>query len=138
MSFLLDTNVVSETRKRVPDGNVMAWLQRTDQKDLFVSVLTLGELAKGVAKLAKSDPVAASSLGRWLGGIVELFSDRIVAVDTPIAFAWGRLNADRSLPAIDSLLAASALVRGLTLVTRNVKHVEATGVALLDPWQHRR
>ncbi len=137
MSFLLDTNVVSETRKRVPDRNVMAWLEGVDQRDLYVSVLTIGELTKGVARRRRRDPRGAESLGHWLRGIEELFSDRLVPVDGEIATVWGELNAEAPLPVIDSLLAATAKVRGLALVTRNVKEVARTGVGCVNPWDQR-
>ncbi len=134
MSFLLDTNVVSETRRRTPDPNVLAWLQRTDQKDLYISVLTIGELTKGVARRARTDPRAAASLDHWLRGIQRMFSDQVIPVDADVAAAWGRLNADSPLPVIDSLLAATAKIHGLTLVTRNVRDVARTGVSHLNPW----
>ncbi len=134
MSFLLDTNVVSETRKRAPDHNVLAWLEATDHRDLHISVLTIGELEKGVALHRRRDPVAAASLEHWVRGITEFYSDRFIPIDGPVAAAWGRLNADRPLPVIDALLAATAQVRGLTLVTRNVKDIEATGVPFINPW----
>ena len=135
MSFLLDTNVISETRRRRPDPNVIAWLESTAQQDLFVSVLTLGELAQGVARHRRKDAAAAASLDHWLTGIRELFADHVIPIDTETAMVWGRLNAERPLPVIDSLLAATALAHGHTLVTRNVKDVEGTGVSFVDPWE---
>lgn len=134
MSFLLDTNVISETRRRTPDRNVLAWLQASDQQDLYISVLTIGELTKGIARLGKSDPRAAASLDHWLRGIEQMFSERVIPIDIDVAAAWGRLNADAPLPVIDSLLAATAKIHGLTLVTRNVADVARTGVSLLNPW----
>ncbi len=134
MSFLLDTNVISETRKRNPDRNVLAWLQAADQAGLFISVLTIGELTKGIALHRRRDPGAAASLAHWLHGIEELFADRIILIDAPIARIWGELNVERPLPVIDSLLAATAKVRGFTLVTRNVKDVQSIGVAVVSPW----
>ncbi len=134
MSFLLDTNVVSETRKRYPDPKVLSWLQRVNQADLFISVLVIGELVKGIAQLRRRDPQAAASLEHWLRGIEQLFSDRIILIDASIAKTWGDLNADQPLSVIDSLLAATAKVRGLTLVTRNVKDVKVTGVSIINPW----
>ncbi len=134
MSFLLDTNVVSETRRRNPDPNVLAWLQRTDQADLYISVLTIGELTKGVARRARTDPRAAASLDHWLRGIQRMFSDQVIPIDTDVAAVWGRLNAGSPLPVIDSLLAATAKIHGLTLVTRNIRDVVRTGVSHLNPW----
>ena len=137
MSFLLDTNVVSETRKRTPDRNVLAWFDDTDHQDLHVSVLTIGELTRGIARRRRRDPRSADSLEHWLRGIEELFSDRVIPIDASIATAWGNSDADQPLPVIDSLLAATAKVRGLTLVTRNVKDIEPTGVAWINPWDSR-
>ncbi len=117
MSFLLDTNVLSETGKRLPYQNVITWLQQRDQTELYISVLTLGELAKGIARRRKTDQPAAASLAHWLDGIELLFSDRIIAIDPAIAGVWGELHADRNLAVIDSLLAATAKVHDLTLVT---------------------
>ncbi len=137
MSFLLDTNVVSETRKRTPDRNVLAWFDDTDQQDLHISVLTIGELTKGIARRRHRDPRSAAGLEHWLRGIEELFSDRVIPIDASIATAWGNLDAGRPLPVIDSLLAATAKVRGFTLVTRNVKDIEPTGVPCINPWDSR-
>lgn len=133
MRYLLDTNILSETRKPHPDERLLAWLDGVDQKDLFVSVLTLGELAKGIAKMRRRDPRAADSLERWRLGILELFDDRLIPVDSEIATLWGELSVDRSRPAIDTLLAATAKARGLAFVTRNTKDMAGTGVKLVDP-----
>ncbi len=137
MTFLLDTNVVSETRRRTPDRNVLAWFDDTDQQALYISVLTIGELTKGIARRRRGDPRSAAGLEHWLRGIEELFSDRVIPIDTSIATAWCNLDAGRPIPVIDSLLAATAKVRGFTLVTRNVKDIEPTGVACLNPWDSR-
>lgn len=134
MSFLLDTNVLSETRKRLPHQNVITWLQQRDQTELYISVLTLGELAKGIARRRKTDQPAAASLAHWLDGIELLFSDRIIPIDPAIARVWGELNAERNLVVIDSLIAATAKVHDLILVTRNIKDIETTGVKHLNPW----
>ena len=132
--FLLDTNVISETRRRTPAPRVVAWLGRADPAALFISVLTLGEIAKGVASLARRDPEAAAPVGEWFAGIRRHFADRLVGIDPAIAEEWGRLSAARPLPVIDGLLAATARVRGLTLVTRNVDDVAGTGAPTLNPW----
>ena len=112
----------------------MAWLAEADQGSLFVSVLTIGELAKGVAKYRRRDPRAADSLAHWLRGIETLFSDHVLPIDGRIATAWGELSAHEPLPVIDALLAATAQVHGLTIVTRNVSDIERTGVPHLNPW----
>lgn len=134
MSFLLDTNVISETRKRIPHRSVIAWLQQRDHKELYISVLTIGELAKGIARRRKTDRNVAASLEHWLLGIEELFADRVIPIEPATARAWGELNADQNLAVIDSFLAATAKVYDLTLVTRNVKDIETTGVRYFNPW----
>jgi len=135
--YLLDTNIISETRKARADGGVMAFLSAADATALFLSVLTLGELRKGVAAKRRTDPVAAGRLGVWVDGIETTFVDRILSIDAPVARLWGEQSADRGLPVIDALIAATALVHGLSLVTRNTRDFEATGVPLVDPWQTR-
>jgi toxin FitB len=135
--YLLDTNVLSETRRSRPDGGVIAFLSAAEPTGLFLSVLTLGELRKGVAAKRRSDPATADRLGAWVDGIETTFADRILPIDAAIARRWGELSSDRSLPVIDTLIAATALDHGLTLVTRNLRDVQATGVPFLDPWQAR-
>jgi predicted nucleic acid-binding protein len=135
--YLLDTNVISETRKTRPDNGVVSFLSVADAAGLFLSVLTLGELRKGVEAKRKTDPNAADQLAAWVDGIETTFADRIVPIDTATARCWGELSARRSLPVIDTLIAATAMSRGFTLVTRNTRDVETTGVALVDPWQTR-
>ena len=129
--------MVSETRKRRPDPAVVGWLQGVDPGEIYVSVLTIGELAKGIAKRRESDPAAADDLAHWLRGIELLFADRVLPVDNAVAMAWGELSVRRSLPVIDSLLAATATVHGLTVASRNVRDFERSGVALLNPWDSR-
>ena len=135
--YLLDTNVISETRKTRADPSVTAFLDAADSAGLFLSVLTLGELRKGVAARRRSDPVAADRLGAWVDGIETMFADRVLPVDATVARLWGELTAGRSLPVIDTLIAATAIASGLTLATRNTRDVEATGIPLVDPWQTR-
>ncbi len=135
--YLLDTNVISETRKSRADGGVMAFLSAADATGLFLSVLTLGELRKGVEVKRRTDPIAADQLDAWVDGIETTFADRLLSVDVAVARRWGELSADRSLPVIDTLIAATAIGHGLTLVTRNTRDVGSTGVPLVDPWQVR-
>lgn len=135
--YLLDTNFISETRKARADSGVIAFLSAAEAAGLFMSVLTLGELRKGVAAKRRADPDAADQLGAWVDGIETTFADRILPIDTATARRWGELSANRSLPVVDTLIAATAISHGLTLVTRNTRDVESTGVPLVDPWQAR-
>ena len=135
--YLLDTNVISETRRIRADSGVMAFLSAADTAGMFLSVLTLGELRKGVEAKRMTDPVAADRLGAWVDGIETTFADRLLPVDAAVARRWGELSVGRSLPVIDTLIAATAIGHGLTLVTRNSRDVASTGVPLVDPWQVR-
>jgi hypothetical protein len=137
VSFLLDTNVISETRRKRPDPRALSWLRRADPAALHISVLTLGEISKGVAKHSRHDKAQAAALRRWLDAIRMVHAERIVPIDAEIAETWGRLAAKRPLPVVDGLLAATALVRGMTLVTRNIADVADTGVTVVDPWSAR-
>src|SRR5215207_1822561 len=120
MSFLLDTNIISEGRKRSPDPNVQAWFLAVRQEELFLSVLVVGEVRQGVERLRRRDPLQASSYERWLLRLRREYADRILPVTESIAEEWGRLSVPDPLPQVDGLLAATARVHGLTVVTRNV------------------
>jgi predicted nucleic acid-binding protein len=135
--YLLDTNVISETRKTRADPGVLAFLTAADTARLFLSVLTLGELRKGVAARRQADPAAADRLGMWVDRIETTYADRVLPVDMSVARLWGEMSAGRSLPVIDTLIAATAMAHALTLVTRNTQDVELTGVPLINPWQLR-
>jgi hypothetical protein len=132
--YLLDTNVLSETRRKHPDTNVVSFLASTPSANLFVSALTIGELRRGVERKRATDARAASALDAWLTGLQSGYSDRVLPVSSDVADRWGRLASDRRRPAIDTLLAATALVHDLVLVTRNGKDVEGTGAETLNPW----
>lgn len=135
MSYLIDTNVLSELRRRDPNVNVVRWLEGRPATTLYLSVLTLGELRKGIESLPES--ARKRRLLDWLE--VELpgfFAGRLLPIDARVADRWGCLVAQegRPLPAIDSLLAATALTHGLTLVTRNLRDFRYSGLAVVDPW----
>ncbi len=135
MTYLLDTNVVSETRKRAPDPNVVSWLERAAHNELYISVLTLGELKKGIEKRRATDAEAAASLDHWLRGLEVMFADHIIPIDANIAMTWGALTARGTLPVIDSLIAATAKTHGLTVVSHNVRDIARARVAVINPWE---
>ena len=135
--FLLDTNVISELVRSRPDSQVQSWIRHTEEELLYLSVLTLGEIRKGIDSLR--DDSRRLRLESWLAGDLALrFAGRILPVDAPVADRWGRLTAavGRSTPlsVIDGLLAATALHHNLTLVTRNTRDVAATKVPVINPW----
>ena len=135
MSYLLDTNVVSEARRRGGEPRVTAWLSSVDANDLYVSALVVGEVRRGIERLRARDPVQAAVFERWLNELKQRFGDRIVPIDAAIAEEWGRISAADPIPVEDGLMAATAKVLGMILVTRNVADVARTGVAVLNPWQ---
>ena len=139
MSYLIDTNILSELRKRERcDPNVAAWYASTRADQLFLSVLVLGEVRRGAERLKRRDPAQARSLERWLILAVDQFGDRLLQVDRWVSEEWGRIDARTPVSPIDGLLAATAQVNGFTLVTRNVKHIARTGVSYLNPFELRR
>jgi predicted nucleic acid-binding protein len=136
MAFLLDTNVVSELRKkRRNDPKVQAWLSSVSSDDLFTSVIVIGEIRRGIEKVRPADPVFASQLELWLHTFQSDYQDRILSITEEIAEFWGTLCPNDPLPEPDGLIAATALHHGMALVTRNVEHVHRSGVQLLNPWQ---
>ena len=137
MAYLLDTCALSEFTKPEPSPSVDAWFAQIPDGADFVSVLTLGELGKGITKLPKSR--RRTSLERWFGGLRDRFTGRILPVDEPVALEWGRIAARSELaghpvPSIDALLAATAIVHGLSVVTRNTSDIVRTGAPVIDPW----
>jgi toxin FitB len=135
MTYLVDTNVVAELRKRAPDPHVLAWYGTASSADLFLSVLTIGEIRLGIERLRRKDTAQADLLEQWLRGLHVAYHDHLVDVDADVAEEWGRLNVPDQLPVIDGLLAASAKVRGWTLVTRNVADLGRSGISLLNPFE---
>jgi hypothetical protein len=131
----LDTNILSETRKKQPDQRVLAFLSRTNATALYLSCLSLGELRKGVALKSKTDPLAAKTLGEWVEGLETNFAERILDVGTASAKLWGEWSAQRPRPVVDTLLAATAVVHNMVLVTRNESDVEDLPVKVLNPWR---
>lgn len=137
MSFLLDTNIVSEVRKKVPDPGVDAWFASVSPGELYLSVLVVGEIRQGIERLARRDPGQAETFERWLGRLVDAYRDRIVPVTADVAQVWGRLSVPDPVPVVDGLMAATALVHDWTLVTRNTSDVSGTGARLLNPFAGR-
>ena len=138
MSYLLDTNVISELRKGSrADRNVSSWFSGLADEEIFLSALTLGEIRRGIESIRRRDAKTAAILESWLGRIADQHSDRIVAIDRAIADEWGRMNAPDPLPVVDGLLAATAKVVGLTLATRNTADIERTDISYVNPFLPR-
>ena len=135
MSFLLDTNVISELAKTRPNSKVIAWLGSVPSTDLFLSVITLGEIRKGIENKRAASPGDATRLEAWLTTLVLHYRSRVLPFDQDSANQWGRLMAlHPTVPVEDSQLAATALQHRLTFATRNVRHIAKTGVAFVDPF----
>ena len=133
--YLLDTNVLSETRKSRMDPNVALFLEGLDSLSLYLSALTIGEFERGIEIKLRDDPEAAGRIAAWVGQAEHDFADRILPVDDEVARMWGRLSADRTRPVVDTLIAATAVVHDLVLVTRNVKDVKGIDMVVIDPWR---
>ena len=139
MNYILDTNVISELVARKPNLKVVAWLEKIDPDNIYLSVITLGEIKKGIEKLPASK--RKNTLDSWFKEeLLIRFHNRIISLDLPVLLAWGKLTArlekrGNPLPAIDSLLAATALQTEFTLVTRNIGDFQLAGISLYDPWQ---
>ena len=142
MSFLLDTCVVSELAKTSVDAKVRAWADSNSELEFYISALTLGELQKGAARLAEG--AKKSLLLAWLhDDLIKRFADRVLPINQAVALRWGEMQAQlekqgKLMPAIDGLIAATALQHQLTVVTRNTKDMEASGVALFNPWSTQK
>lgn len=135
MGYLLDTNVLSELRKQARcDPNVSAWLRSVDPNELFISVLSLGEIRRGVELLRKRDPASASIIGKWLAGLEGHYSDRILPISVAVADRWGRLSPNQPLPVSDGLIAATCIEHKLTVVTRNTDDFLRSGANTLNPF----
>ena len=135
MTYLVDTNVISELRKRDrADAAVRSWFAAVADEEIFLSVLTIGEIRQGIERIRRRDPESAASLDGWLNLVVEAHRERMLGVDRLVAEEWGRMNAADPLPVVDGLLAATAKVGGHTLATRNARDIERTGVDFVDPF----
>jgi predicted nucleic acid-binding protein len=135
VSFLLDTNVVAEARRPQGNANVKAWLAGAPAGSLYLSVLVIGEIRRGIAHLHRRDPQQAALYEAWLARLHKDYAERILPITVDIAEEWGRMNVPDPVPVIDGLMAATAKVRRLTLVTRNTADLIRTGVPLLNPFE---
>lgn len=136
MSYLIDTNIISEVRKgNRCDAHVSAWYASIADDELFLSTLVLGEIRKGIELARPKDPTKAVALERWLRQVEAAFDDRVLGIDNAISDRWGRMSAIRPIPVLDGLLAATAASNGLTLVTRNDRDLAGLDVKVLNPFR---
>ncbi len=131
--YLIDTDVLSALRRRDRFPEVVRWMSNQRAADLYLSVVSIGEIERGIIRQQRSNPGFARTLAAWLDSVVALYGDHILGVDLAIARRWGRLSANIGNDSADLLVAATALEHGLAVVTRNVRHFEPTGVEVLDP-----
>jgi predicted nucleic acid-binding protein len=135
--FLIDTVTLSELRRRERDPTVVAWFERQRTTDLFLSVISIGEIERGIARQRATDPGFGGALAAWLDRVLTLYGERVMPFDLRAARRWGALSAVLGNHSADLMIAATALEHGLTVVTRNVSDFEPTGVAVLDPFSRR-
>ena len=134
MTFLLDTDVLSALRRRERNPKTARWVTTQRAADLYLSVVTVGEVERGITQQQRRDPLFAHELALWLDRVLAWYGDRILQVDASTARRWGRLSATLGHQSADLLIAATALEHGLTVVTGNVRHFEPTGVPTLNPF----
>lgn len=134
MSFLLDTNVISEARKPRGNAGVKAWISSVDGEELHLSVLVFGEIQRGIGLLRRTDYIQANAYETWLQSLANEYSARVLPVTIEVTEEWGRINVPDYLPIVDGLMAATAKVWNMTFVTRNTASVERSGVRLLNPF----
>ncbi len=135
MQYLLDSVVLCEPTKRRPEQSVLRWIESTDANAKYISILTIAEIRRGIALMKRREPHGSAKLALWLDAQRTMFADRVLPIEASVATAWSVLGAARTVPVIDSLIAATALAHDLTLVTRNTRDFTGLGVRLLNPWQ---
>ncbi|MBP7282570.1 MAG: type II toxin-antitoxin system VapC family toxin [Leptospiraceae bacterium] len=138
MKYLLDTCFISELIKSKPNVGVLNWLEDKEESTLYLSALTLGEIKKGISKLP--DSKKKKDLTKWLTELEKRFEDRIISIDPDISLKWGLVQGEleqngKSMPTIDALIACSALVHNLTVITHNAKDIKRSKVEVFDPWE---
>ena len=135
MNVLVDTNVISELRRRKNlEANVVAWFATVPSDRIFTSVVVLGEIRRGIELIARRDKPQASSLERWYASIRQQLADRVLGVDEAVMIQWSKISVPDPLPAYDGLIAATALVHGMTIASRNTADFRRVGVSVIDPW----
>ncbi|MCC2646144.1 MAG: vapC3 [Rickettsiaceae bacterium] len=134
MSYLLDTNIISELRKKQPNSHLLDWFHTTEKEQLFISCLTLGEIKQGIVKLEKKDNEQAFVISKWLNMIQNSFSSRILRINIESSLIWGKFMAMDTTNPIDALIAAQAYQHNLTMVTRNLKHISKLPVRSFNPF----
>jgi predicted nucleic acid-binding protein len=139
MNYLLDTNIISEIRKGGEcNPHVAAWYDSVNEDSIYVSVLVLGEIRKGIERARPTNPGQARALEKWLSTLSQCFADRILPIDLAAADEWGRMSAKRPVSTVDALLAATAKVHRMMLATRNVADVADLGAEVLNPFEPMR
>jgi toxin FitB len=136
--YLVDTVVLSELRKTRRNAALVAWFKKQRTTDLFLSVITIGEIERGIARRRATDPGLAAALAAWLDQVLALYGERILSFELQTAQRWGLLSATLGNESVDLMIAATALERGLTVVTRNVSDFEPTGVSVLNPFNEQQ
>jgi len=132
--FLVNTDILSELRKRSRNAAVVRWMSARTTSELYLSVVTIGEVQRGIARQETTNPAFAGQLAAWLERLLVLYADRILPIDTSVARRWGRLSAAIGHSNADIWIAATALQHGLTVATRNQRDYLPTGVSLIDPF----
>ena len=135
MSFLLDTNVISEARKPRGTASVKEWISSVDSEKLYLSVLVLGEIRRGIELLRRTDQPQADAYEFWLQSLTNEYGDRVLSITPEVAEEWGRINLPDYVPIVDGLMAATAKVWNMTFVTRNTADIERSGARLLNPFE---
>jgi predicted nucleic acid-binding protein len=137
MSFLLDTDILSAIRRKQRDQNLEKWLLSINSLDVYISVVTIGEVERGITQQQRNNPAFAEDLQRWLDTILQRYQQRILPLSISIAQRWGRLSAELGHNSADLMIAATALEHNLIVATRNTRHFEPTQVGLINPYLYQ-